>query len=45
MARAIKKDNHSMKGYVIFWTTDTQRELFQKLETFGLGQTNWADIL
>ena len=27
-------------------TTDTQRELFfQKLEIFGLGQTNWAEIL
>ena len=26
-------------------TTDTQREFFfQKLETFGLGQTNWAEI-
>ena len=27
-------------------TMDTQRELFfQKFETFGLGQTNWAEIL
>ena len=27
-------------------TTDIQRELFfQKFETFGLGQTNWAEIL
>ena len=27
-------------------TTNNQREFFfQKLETFGLGQTNWGEIL
>ena len=32
----------------MFWTTDNghpERALFQKFETFGLGQTNWAVIL
>ena len=44
-----------IKGNSLLWdgcpcsparTTDTRRELFfQKLETFGLGQTNWDEIL
>ena len=24
-------------------TTDTQRDFFRKSQTFGLGQTNWAE--
>ena len=36
---------HWVQSSIISRTTDTQRELFfQKSETFGLGQTNWAQI-
>ena len=40
------KHSHTLLGVVHFWprTTDTQREFFFKFQTFGLGQTFWAEI-
>ena len=40
--------NSSFYSYIILETTDNghpERAFFQKFETFGLGQTNWAEIL
>ena len=34
--------------WIMIWATDNghpERAFFQKFETFGLGQTNWAEIL
>ena len=33
------------KGTVVLQGTDYGELFFQKFESFGLGQTNWAEIL
>ena len=49
--RSEKLDSHDFIYFLIFMkiveTTDyghPERAFFQKCETFGLGQTNWAEI-
>ena len=37
----IFEKNQKLKYHLI----PTERAFFQKIETFGLGQTNWAEIL